>query len=181
MHGNRRENHLGKRIHDIAHLCRVKFHTHWILHPCVCNKNPQCGKRCPYCRKPGSSQVEPGADLVPAKKHNGNKCGFHKKGNNTLNGKRSTEYIAHKPGIVTPVCTKFKLKNNTCCHAHGKVYTEQQHPELGYFKPFCTFCPHIYCFHNGNNNGYTQSKRHKQPVIHGSQGKLCPRPVDNAH
>lgn len=69
--------------------------------------------------------MEAGTCLFPSKKHYGNKSAFHEEGEESFNGKRSTEYVAYKPGVVAPVGAKFKFQDDACCHSHGKVDAEK--------------------------------------------------------
>ena len=71
------------------------------------------------------------ADFVPTKKHDGYECGLHKECHDALDGQWCTEYIAHKPRVIAPVCTELKLEYQSRGHTYGKVYSKEFHPELG--------------------------------------------------
>ena len=70
------------------------------------------------------------AHFIPAKEHDSNKSCFHKKSDNTFNSQRSSKYISYKPRVIAPVGTELKFQNQSGGNSHGKVYSEQLHPEL---------------------------------------------------
>src|SRR6056297_2492613 len=121
--------------------------------------------------------MEPFTYFVPSEKHHRYKCGFEKKGHNTLYGQWRTKNIAHKPGIVGPVGTELKFQYKAGGHTNGKVNTEQGHPEFSDFFPFRISRFYIDGLHNGHDECQPQRKGYKHPVIHSSKCKLCTGPI----
>ena len=80
--------------------------------------------------------MELGRHLLPAEEHHCDERRLHKEGKNTLNSKRSSKYVAHKPAIVRPVGTELKLEDYSRGNANGEVHAEECHPELGGGEPF---------------------------------------------
>ena len=124
--------------------------------------------------------MEASADFVPTKEHDCNEGGLHKEGDNALNSKRCAKYITDKPRIITPVRTKLKFKYQPCGHTNGKIDTKEFHPKLSRAFPELVFLDIVEGFHDAHNQGKTQRKWHKQPMITGGKCKLRPGPVDGA-
>ena len=176
--GERRQRHVKKRGHLVAHRVRIELAAHWILHPAVSHQYPPRAERRTDARKPGGSQVEAAAHLLPAEEHDSDKSALHKEGHNALYRQRSTEDVADKPGIVAPVGAELKLKHDARSHANGKVYTEQTLPEFCRHKPVNALRTVINGFHNAHDQGKSQGQRHKQPMVDGCHGKLHTSPVN---
>ena len=164
--------------HHVAHLCGVEGHAHRTLHPCVCNKNPECRQAHAYCREPRRCQMKAAAHLVPAEEHDCHECGFHKECHNAFDCKGRSEDIAHKPAVIAPVGAEFKFEDNAGGHAAGKVDAEEGHPEFGNVFPFHVAGAHVDGFHQCHYQRQPDGERYKQPVVHGCEGELGPRPVD---
>jgi hypothetical protein len=149
-----------------------------MLHPGIGYQNPPGGDRSSQSCEPGRSQVETFADLIPPEKHDGNKRGLHKESQNALDGKRRAKNITYKPGIVTPVGSELKLKDQSRGYTYGKVDTENLHPKLGCPFPELIACFIIKGFHDTHNDCQAESEWHKNPMVHGCQSKLGSRPVN---
>ena len=117
------------------------------------------------------------ANLIPAKKHNGYKRAFEEKSHDAFNSQRGTENIANKPGIVGPIGAEFKFEDNPGSHTNGEIDTKNRHPKFGDAFPFRISGTNIQGFHKCYNEGKPKGKRHKKPMVHGCERKLCPRPV----
>lgn len=95
-----------------------------------------------------------------------------------FDSQRSSEDISHKPTIIRPIGTKLKLQNNTGSHTDCEVDTEQLHPELRNAFPCRISGFVVNSLHDRHYDAQSQGEWHKYPVIHGGEGKLCPRPID---
>ena len=122
--------------------------------------------------------MEFSADLVPPEEHDCKERRLHKERQDTFNGERSAENVPDKPGIVAPVSTEFELKDDTRGDTHGKIDSEELHPELGRLFPEFILLRDINTFHYSHDERQAKRQRDKYPVIAGGQGKLGPRPVD---
>ncbi len=117
------------------------------------------------------------AYLVPAEVHHGKEGAFKEESEYSLNGKRSSEYIPHKPGIIAPVCSELELQDYARGNAAGKVYGKDPAPELSQLLPGLVVCPVIFCLEDCYQDSQSQCKRHKQPVVHGRERELQSRSV----
>ena len=188
VHRNRREDYLRKVNHLVPGGIGIELHSDGILHPCVCNKNPDCREVGPYGSKPCRGQMEPFADFVPPEVHDGKKGTLHKKCKYTLDCQRRTEYVAYKPGVVAPVCSELELQNYACGHAHGKVDCKDAGPESGEFFPeqglLLIFRPLLFRIeiisglHEGYDKAKSKSEGDKYPMEHCRQGELQPRGIN---
>ena len=127
------------------------MHARGELHPTVGNKYPERRDVRPYSRKPRCRKVKPLAYFVPAKEHNGNKRGLHEECHYTFYGERRTKNIAHKPRIITPVCTELEFEYQPRSYTNGKIYSEESHPELGSLLPLFVARAYVERFHERNN------------------------------
>ena len=175
---HRRSGHSPEVHHLVACRIGIELHTYGILHPRIGNQNPPGRNRGAQPREPSRCQMETLAHLIPAEEHDGDKRCFHKESQNTLDGKRRTEDVAHKPTVITPIRTEFKFQNDTGCHTNSKVDTENLHPEFGSTFPKFVTRTVVRCLHDAHNYRQSKCQRHKNPVIDGGQGKLGSRPVN---
>ena len=152
---HRRSGHRPEVNHLVTGGIGIELHTYRILHPGIRHQNPPGGDSSTKSRKPGRSQVETFAYLVPTEEHHSNERGFHKECQNTFDSKRRTEDVAHEPTVITPVRTEFKLQNQSRCHTYGKVDAEEFHPELGSMFPELVTRTVVHRFHDAHN--YRQS------------------------
>ena len=97
--------------------------------------------------------MESSRHLVPSKEHDGNEDTLHEECHDALYGKRCAEDISDKPGIVAPVRSELKLKDNACGYSHGEIDAEQFLPEYSYVLPerFATLV--IACLHDAHYKG----------------------------
>ena len=120
--------------------------------------------------------MEPFAHLLPTEEHHSKERCLHKEGKDSLNGQRGAKDIPHKPGVIAPVGTELKLKDNSRCYTYSKIYSKKFHPEFCCLLPeFITF-HYIKGFHYSHNKGKPQRKGYKQPMITGRYCKLQSRP-----
>ena len=155
----RRESHLHERGHLVAHGIRIEGASHGTLHPSIGHENPPGREGCTQSREPGSGQVESRRHLLPAEKHHRHEGRLHEEGDDTLNGKRRTKDIAHKPGIVAPVGSELKFEDDAGGHTHGKIDAEEFLPEHRRVFPETFACTIIAGFHNAHDEGKSQRER----------------------
>ena len=173
-----REEYVPEGGHLVADGVDVEGAAYRILHPGVRYQDPEGRQIGADGREPGGGEMEASADAVPAEEHDGDKRCFHKESQNTLDGKRRTEDVAHKPTVITPIRTEFKFQNDTGCHTNSKVDTENLHPEFGSTFPKFVTRTVVRCLHDAHNYRQSKCQRHKNSVIDGGQGKLGSRPVN---
>ena len=174
----RRESHSPEVIHLITHRVGVEDHPLGILHPSIGNKNPYSGNRSTDNSEPGGSQVETFADLTPAEEHHSNEGRLHEEGKDTFDSQWRTEDISDKPAVVRPVCSELEFKDNSGCDTDGKVDSEELLPELSGLLPELISTTIVLRLSQGHNDAQPEGQRNEEPVIHGRQSKLRPRPRD---
>ena len=99
-HGIVRKGNLDEILHLKTCSIRIERLTDRMLHPGIGNKNPDRRHVGPHSNHPSGKQMKSLGDPVPTKKHDRKKCCFQKKGKNPFDGQRSTENIAHHPGVI---------------------------------------------------------------------------------
>ena len=121
--------------------------------------------------------MESARHLLPTEEHHCHKGGFHEESHYTLDGKRSSKDVAHKPRVVAPVGTKLKFEDDTRSHTHGEVNTEEFLPKL------CSLFPKLLAgaipasFYDAHDEGESQRQWDEEPVIDGGESELRPCPV----
>ena len=96
--------------------------------------------------------MEAFAHLVPTEEHHRNERGFHKECQDAFDSQRRTEDVAHKPAVIAPVRTEFKLQNQSRSHTYGEVDAEELHPELGCMFPKLVTRTVVHRFHDAHNH-----------------------------
>ena len=158
--------------HFVADGIRIELHAHRMLHPAVGDKYPQGRDGCAYTGKPCGSQMKLFSHLVPAEKHHSHESRFHKKCKDALYRKRGAENITYKPGVVAPVGPEFKFEDNACGYADSEINPEYLLPEPCGTLPEVIFLDHVDSLHYRHDDGKTEGKRDKKPMVTGSKGKL---------
>ena len=86
---------------EVHHLAAgsvgIELHAHGILHPGVGDEDPDGGEVGSYGGEPGGYEVGFPAHLVPAEVHHCEEGALHEKCEDTLDGQRSAEDVAHEP------------------------------------------------------------------------------------
>ena len=100
--------------------------------------------------------MEASAHLIPAEEHHRHEGALHEECQDAFDGKGSAEYVAHKPGVVAPVGSEFKLQDDACGNTHGEVHAKEFLPETGYVLPERLVGAVVACF--GNAHDYCQSQ-----------------------
>ena len=111
-------------------------------------------------------------ELLPAEHHNCKERALAEEGKDTLNGQRSTEDVANKPRVVTPVGTELKLKDDTRSNAYGEIYAKEHHPKLADVEPLLLACAIIDGFEQSHYYAQAQGQRHEHPMITCGKSKL---------
>ena len=96
--------------------------------------------------------MEAFAHLVPTEEHHRNERGFHKECQDAFDSQWRTEDVAHKPAVIAPVRTEFKLQNQSRSHTYGEVDAEELHPELGCMFPKLVTRTVVHRFHDAHNH-----------------------------
>src|ERR1700752_2124951 len=99
-------------------------------------------------------------------------CRFKEKGEQSFNGKRSTENVAHITGILRPVHTKLKFLNDACDYANGKINEKQFSPKFCHLTIIFIFCLVIARLYVGDKPSQPQRKRNKKKMGNCRQPKL---------
>ena len=98
--------------------------------------------------------METFAYLIPTEEHHSNERGFHKECQNTFDGKRRTEDVAHEPAVITPVRTNSNSRISPVA-TPGKVDAESFIQNLAVYVPELVTRTVIHRFHDAHN--YRQS------------------------
>ena len=178
VHCHRREGDCPEVEHLVAHRVGVERHARRILHPSVGDQDPECGEGGTDDGQPSGGQVEAFAHLLPTEEHDGDEGRFHEEGHDALDGQGRSEDVAYEPTVVRPVGAKLELQDQAGSDTDREVHAEKFHPELGGLLPGLVARPVIDCFHNGLDHAQAQCQWHEEPMIHGRESELRPRPIN---
>ena len=92
---NRVEHQFGEANHLHTHGFKVEVRCDRVLHPAVCDEDPQRGEVGAQCDQPGDGHVLNFTQTIPTEEEQTYKGGFEEEGHQTFNGQRRTEDIPH--------------------------------------------------------------------------------------
>ena len=168
------ENDFAEARHFHPHGFPVELRANRILHPAVCNQDPQCGKVRSQCQQNRGHQVLDLAQTIPAEEEQADERRFKEERHEPFECERCTENVANVVRVVGPVRAELEFHRDAGRNAEGEVDAEQFAPEARHVFPDHATCHHVNGFHDHHEPTKAQCERHENEVIHDRHGKLHP-------
>ncbi|OIQ71606.1 hypothetical protein GALL_467740 [mine drainage metagenome] len=173
------EHHVVKARHLHPHRHRVEGGANRVLHPAVCDEDPQSREVRADGDQPSHDHVLHLGQLVPAEEEQADKGCLKEEGHQPFDRQRRTENVADVLAIIAPVHAELELHRQAGSDAQDEVDAEQGAPELGHLTPDGAVGHDIDRLHDRDDGREAEGQRHKQEVVKSGHRKLQARELDD--
>lgn len=150
-------------LHPHGH--RIEHRAVWVLHETVGHQDPERGEVAAQRNQIRDRQMLDFAQAVPPKYHQSDEGGFHEERHQAFDGQGGAEGIAHEAGIEGPIHAELELHGEAGGDAEREVDEQQLGPELGHAPVDFAAAADVDRFHDGDQEGEAQRKRHEKEMV----------------